>query len=332
MSKTTVEMKVFPSPPPFLETKDTDDIEEAGNGEVGVYASMAVPQTTQERTYQKHMKSAKSMMSKTFGGKLVAGKYKKSERIVMILWILAWIIGTCVYAYFAFVEPEQIHENPMDYKHSIDIEAVIKEGFTSTGSKPAIVDYQVLKSSSLEITSECDLQLTWNSAFKTWIINAPYSQIDGCKVNIHFDYNVDSSELYRYKVIELQNMYLPDYSKTPPASNTDHPDLIITSDVVKGFDNKVKVKKTHKYYSNVETTYSILIFISPQTNYYYSVSYDNAIKMLIAFSIGLFGIIQPVVTFLYDTIMFRFRKGVSMFTRLIHITKDDEDEGTMILG
>ena len=234
------------------------------------------------------------------------------------------MIGTAVFTYLQFINPEKIHELPMDYSDTTVINVRIVKDFSVVGSKASITHYQTIDS-TLTFTSPCELNAVYNSAFKAWVFDRPIAELDGCSVEITLESSLTSSNLYRYKELALQNMVITDHYGSHIPTNEEHPDLILTSNVEKGFDDKVRVEKTHKYYDKVETSINVFVFVSPQTNYYYSISYKNAISTSIAFAIGLLGIIQPVFNLAYDLVMFRCRKGITMFKRLIYIVKKNDD-------
>jgi hypothetical protein len=329
MSEKSVEMTSYPSTSvvpndSYNVDMDTPTVENTSGGVYAKSFGISAPQTRQQKRYDYHKKHGKPILENIFGGKLLTGQYSRSERGVFISCLTLWMIGTAVFTYLQFINPEEIHESPMDYSDTSEINTRIVKDFTVVGSKATIMHYRNVDS-KLTFESPCELGEYYNSAFKAWTFDRPIEEIDGCVVKITLESSITSSNLYRYKELALQNMVITDYYGSRTPINSEHPDLVLTSNVEKGFDDKVRVKKTHKYYDQVETSNSVLVFVSPQTNYYYSISYKTAISTSIAFAIGLLGIIQPVFNLAYDLVMFRCRKGITMFKRLIYIVKKNDN-------
>jgi len=319
---THVEMATYPHASIIPNDDTVRDESKQNPGIVGIYAqSFGVAQPTrQQKRYDYHKRHGKPILENLFDGKLLTGQYARSERCVFASCIILWLIGTAIFTYLQFINPEKIHESPMNYTDTVEINTRIVKDYTSVGSKASIIHYQNIDS-KLEFSSPCDLNEYYVKDFKVWVFDTSINELDGCSVKITLTTSPTSSNLYHYNELGLQNQIITDHYKNSTPARNDHKDLVIASNIEKGFDGEVHVKETYKYYDKVKTSSDVLVIISPETNYYYSVSYKTAIGTSIAFTVGLLGIIQPIFNLAYDLFMFRCRKGVKMFKRLIYIVK-----------
>ena len=272
--------------------------------------------------YDKHVKSLP--LEDIFKGKVKIGDYNKASKIAVFIWVFLWLIGCFIFTYLALTNPEKITESPKNYTNEIEFDAQIKKDFSVIGAYPYIIFEDILNT-KMSFSSPCELDIEYIEAFRMYSFNN-IDEIDGCKVTIKISYDVNSGDNFYYLTLKLQNMFFLDYSKTLPLEEfKKYPDMILVSKIEKDFNNKIKVKKTEKRFSKVKQTNQANVYISPQSNYYYSISYRNAILTSIAFSIALLGIIQPITSLLFRILLFGCRKNSKLFNNIFYVNKEGDE-------